>query len=101
MRNTTATSFGLIAFSIAAMSLVTLRAQVRILTEIALAGAAGLPDTSPVPGGGGPEAVESDGTSVWVAEQFTNRVSRLDALTGLPLGSFAVGKRPVALLRIG
>ena len=52
------------------------------------------------PGGGGPEAIASDGTYIWVADQFGNSVTRLDGLTGLRLGTFAVGNRPVALLAV-
>src|SRR4029079_14604051 len=48
--------------------------------------------------GGGPEAIACDGTSVWVADQFDNRVTRLDAATGTRLGTVAVRKRSVAPL---
>ncbi len=82
---------------LAAFGLVTVRAQLGTLTEIPLADNV----TASLPGGGGPEAVVSDGTCIWVAEQFTNSVTRLDPLTGLRLGTFAVGNRPVALLVVG
>src|SRR5262245_53060735 len=56
--------------------------------------------TSPAPGGG-PEALGFDGTYVWVTRQFKDTVVRLRASDGLSSGSFAVGRRPVALLVAG
>ena len=46
----------------------------------------------------GPEAAAFDGTYVWVATQFNNSVTRIRASDGAVSGTFAVGKRPVALL---
>jgi DNA-binding beta-propeller fold protein YncE len=49
-------------------------------------------------GTAGPEAVAFDGTYIWVAMQFSNSVTRVRVKDGVVSGTFAVGKRPVALL---
>ena len=49
----------------------------------------------------GPEAAAFDGTYVWVATQFNNTITRIRASDGAIAGTFAVGKRPVALLYAG
>src|SRR6185369_3349808 len=49
----------------------------------------------------GPEAVAFDGTYIWVAMQFTDSVTRVRVRDGVVSGTFAVGKRPVALLYAG
>src|ERR1044072_7771705 len=46
----------------------------------------------------GPEAVAFDGTNVWVATQFNDSVTKVRAADGFVLGTYKVGKRPVALL---
>src|SRR3954451_25430995 len=80
----------------AALVLAPVSAQLPTLTEIPLTD-----DLIGSRAGGGPEAVASDGTYVWVAEQFADTVTCLDRLTGLRLVAFAVGNLPVALLAIG
>src|SRR6266540_3331135 len=47
--------------------------------------------------GKGPEGVAFDGTSIWVANQFSNSVTKLRASDGAVLGTFAVGKRPIGV----
>src|ERR1044071_6599372 len=47
--------------------------------------------------GEGPESVTSDGSYVFVANQFSNTVTKLRASDGVVVGTFAVGRRPVAL----
>src|ERR1044072_2017622 len=49
----------------------------------------------------GPEAVAFDGTYIWVAMQYTDSVTRVRATDSVVSGTFAVGKRPVALLYAG
>ena len=46
--------------------------------------------------GQGPEGVTSDGTNVFVANQFSNNVTKLSA-NGATVGTYTVGRRPVAL----
>src|SRR6202008_2208694 len=52
----------------------------------------------PATGTAGPEAATFDGTYLWVATQFNDSVTRIRGSDGLIAGTFAVGKRPVALL---
>src|SRR5687768_7686129 len=47
--------------------------------------------------GQGPEGVTSDGANVWVANQFSNTVTKLRVTDGAVVGTYAVGRRPVAL----
>src|SRR6185369_10434490 len=47
--------------------------------------------------GDGPEAVAFDGTNVWVANQFSDTVTKIRASDGAVVGTYSVGKRPVAL----
>jgi DNA-binding beta-propeller fold protein YncE len=47
--------------------------------------------------GDGPEAVAFDGSNVWVANQFSDTVTKVRASDGAVLGTYAVGNRPVAL----
>src|SRR5215467_8888373 len=55
--------------------------------------------------GSGPEGltVAFDGTtlSVWVANQFSNSVTKLRASDGSVLGTFPVGNRPVSVIAAG
>src|SRR5678815_628352 len=88
-------SVAFVVFGLALSSQSPERAQLPTLTEIRLT------DTVDARPGGGPEAITSDGTSIWVADQFRNSVTRINPLTGLRLGTFAVGRRPIALLAIG
>src|SRR5919112_6327672 len=46
--------------------------------------------------GNGPEGVVSDGANVWVANQFSETVTKLSG-DGAALGTYAVGRRPLAL----
>src|SRR5262245_11546938 len=46
----------------------------------------------------GPEAATFDGANIWVATQFNDSVTRIRVSDGLVTGTFAVGKRPVALV---
>ncbi len=48
--------------------------------------------------GGGAEALASDGTSLWVASQFQNTVTRVRASDGKTLETVSVGSQPVAVL---
>ncbi len=48
--------------------------------------------------GEGPEAVAFDGANIWVANQFSNTVSKVRISDGAILGTYSVGKRPVALV---
>src|SRR5688500_8155185 len=57
-------------------------------------GSGGITDASTT----GPEAAAFDGTYVWVATQFSDSITRIRVKDGLVSGTFAVGKRPVALL---
>ena len=45
----------------------------------------------------GPEGIATDGTSVFVANQFSDTVSKLRASDGAVVGTYAVGHRPVAV----
>ncbi len=47
--------------------------------------------------GQGPEGVTSNGTHIFVANQFSNTVTKLRASDGALAGTFAVGHCPVAL----
>src|SRR5205823_2419476 len=44
--------------------------------------------------GGGPEGVAFDGTNIWVANEFDNTVTKLQASDGAFLGTFTVGSFP-------
>ncbi|HEY9285406.1 MAG TPA: hypothetical protein VIP46_18280, partial [Pyrinomonadaceae bacterium] len=55
--------------------------------------------TTPPPAfavGQGPEGVATDGTNAYVANQFSNSVTKL-AADGAAVATFAVGRRPVAV----
>ena len=95
-----AAGLGILTLWLAAVAPAPILAQLSTLNEISLAGN-GLSDALGDVPAGGPEAVAFDGTHIWVAEQFTNTVTRIDRLTGLRTGTFAVGTRPVALLPVG
>ena len=45
----------------------------------------------------GPEGVATDGANVFVANQFSNTVTKLRASDGTVIGTYNVGHRPVAL----
>ena len=47
--------------------------------------------------GRGPEGVAFDGTTIWVANQFSDSVTRLRAADGAVLGTVPVGSRPLAV----
>src|SRR5579864_4684130 len=49
------------------------------------------------PVGGGPEGVAFDGSSIWVANSFTNSVTKLAANDGTVLGTFPVGGEPYGI----
>ena len=49
------------------------------------------------PVGLGPEGIATNGASVFVANQFSNTVTMLRASDGTAVGTYAVGRRPVAL----
>ena len=102
MRSMAATHIGLTTVLAGTMALGVLHAQLRTLSEIPLPALAPRGVASLVTSrGGGPEAVTFDGKFLWVAEQFSNTVSRLDPLTAIRLGTVDVGERPVALLSVG
>src|SRR5687767_11966318 len=46
----------------------------------------------------GPEGVATDGASVFVANQFSNTITKLRASDGTTAGTYTVGHRPVALV---
>jgi hypothetical protein len=48
-----------------------------------------------------PEAVAFDGTYIWIATQFDDRLTRIRVSDRSVAGTFTVGKRPVALLYAG
>src|SRR5918997_1063984 len=50
--------------------------------------------------GQGPEGVATDGTHVFVANQFGNTVTKLSA-DGAVVGTYPVGRRPVAVAFYG
>src|SRR5688500_10643992 len=63
-------------------------------------------ETTSNPGGttttnSGPEALAFDGTHVWVASQFTDKLTKVRVSDGAIAGTFTVGRRPVALLYAG
>src|ERR1044072_1585372 len=47
--------------------------------------------------GQGPEGIATDGTVVFVANQFSDTVTKLHASDGSVVGTYAVGHRPVAV----
>src|SRR5262245_31021493 len=47
--------------------------------------------------GGGTEAIAFDGTSLWVASQFQNTVTRVRVSDGKTLETVSVGRQPVAV----
>src|SRR5688572_10274329 len=47
--------------------------------------------------GEGPEGIVTDGASVFVANQFSNTVTKLNASDGAIIGEYKVGHRPLAL----
>src|SRR5688572_8638291 len=50
-----------------------------------------------IPVGLGPEGVTTDGASIFVANQFSNTVTKLRASDGTAIGTYRAGHRPVAL----
>ncbi|HET9866676.1 MAG TPA: hypothetical protein VFQ06_05240, partial [Nitrospira sp.] len=73
------------------LTLVTATSQAQTATQLATATSA----TFKV--GLGPEGVATDGASVFVANQFSDTVTKLSASDGAVIGSYTVGHRPVAL----
>src|SRR5262249_24928200 len=79
----------------------TTRAWKAALSTIVVALGASFAQTGPLtlPVGRGPEGitVAPDGSTlcVWVANQFSNTVTKLRARDGVILGTFPVGNRPV------
>ena len=63
------------------------------------------PSSTPRPGavvqtiavGSGPDAISSDGTHVWVANQGDNTVTELNASTGAVVQTISVGNAPLAI----
>ena len=62
-------------------------AQAQTATQMTPASSVGL----------GPEGIATDGTSVFVANQFSDTVTKLRASDGAVVGTFSVGQRPVAV----
>jgi DNA-binding beta-propeller fold protein YncE len=55
-----------------------------------------VPAVLTLPVGEGPEGVVFDGAHIWVANQFSNSLTKI-ALAGLNVQTFRVGRNPIAL----
>src|ERR1022692_3567045 len=53
--------------------------------------------TTSFPAGSQPQQVAFDGANIWVTNQYSNTVTKLQVPTGNSLGTFAVGNRPFGL----
>jgi YVTN family beta-propeller protein len=69
------------------VALVVGAAQAQTATQLTPASSVGL----------GPEGIATDGTNVFVANQFSDTVTKLRASDGSVVGTFSVGHRPVAV----
>src|SRR6266508_2000707 len=53
-----------------------------------------VPQIGAIAVGKGPEGVAFDGASIWVTNQFSNSVTKLQAANGAVIGTYAVGDGP-------
>ena len=70
---------------------------VALVAAVAVAAVVAQTQPAAFPVGHGPEGVVTDGASVFVANQFSNTVTKLHAGDGAVVGTYTVGHRPVAL----